>query len=97
MLHLIGAKTAANLASRLEQFATGSTVVLLNDAVYALLDLENQVAITSFTSKGNICCALLDHAISRGLNNLLPQQIQQITYDTLVVLTTEQQQVQAWP
>ena len=97
MLHLVGAKTVANLANRLEQFAGGSIVVLLNDAVYALLALDNQVAITNFTSKGNSCCALLDHLTSRGLNNLLPQQIQQITYDTLVVLTTEQPQIQAWP
>ena len=97
MLHLVGPQTAAALSKLLDLQTKDSTILLLGDAIHALLRPQTAAKLRSAIVDGGKCCVLRPHAEARGLSALLDQAICQIDYHNFVELTAQNQQLQSWP
>jgi tRNA 2-thiouridine synthesizing protein B len=83
------------LDSCLRIAAAGSTLLLLEDGVYAAVagtDSEKQLAVRSDLA----CFALRSDVAARGLQELLPTHIKLLDYSGFVKLSVECHAVQSW-
>jgi len=92
MLHIVN--HARHLHDLLCLVAEGDTVLLVQDAVYAVLQEHPEHHLLK--SDGFACYALTEDIKARGLNVENPEYIQLVGFDGFVDLTAAHQQSLSW-